>query len=475
MKSKLISVLITVILITQATTVSATEINKTEGDQLNILSKIIDSLEEILNSFQQTLVTESKESVVAAVAVAVPSIEAGGRAQLKSTSNVYQNPRNDSKVLGTQPTGAIGSINAGPEVQTTYTYSPVGCSYLQAAALCSRTVVNSYWMMVNFDSGADGWVLKANLTPAVSTKFTVGSPSVVKVDNTNVRSTPNGTIAGNQKKGEIGVVKGSPVSAGGYIWWPINFKSGVDGWTAETSIVNPGVPLSFSPEVNVLTSLPKTSSDFFTAANKMMIDQSILENVINGISKEGVVITTTNDLSVVELPFGSVVAYANKPDGSIAISAKGPDETEARYITDENYNKIGIELYNKSNQSVIGEVEVFVDEFGINYISLTTQTNGGKRETQIIEIDQKVVDAVMVEVFRDVPQPNWQDKDTVTFGTTMTNSYSGTIFDSGLGNTYLNDGCWSASCGSGGTLNLGLWENTGGGSMLETWIKYMLN
>lgn len=48
----------------------------------------------------------------------------------------------------------------------------------------------------------------------------------------NVRARPNGSILGRQNRGALGTIVGGPQRAGGYSWWNVNFKRGVDGWVA---------------------------------------------------------------------------------------------------------------------------------------------------------------------------------------------------------------------------------------------------
>ena len=70
---------------------------------------------------------------------------------------------------------------------------------------------------------------------------TLAVGSAVKVtgtggDGLNVRSSAatSGTIVGAEKDGARGVVQEGPVASGGFIWWRVQWKSGVMGWSVDT-------------------------------------------------------------------------------------------------------------------------------------------------------------------------------------------------------------------------------------------------
>ena len=69
----------------------------------------------------------------------------------------------------------------------------------------------------------------------------------------NVRSTPAGTVSGQQTLGVLGIVVGGPTTASlngtQYTWWDINFDSGVDGWVADIGLnaLAPAAPIQSSP------------------------------------------------------------------------------------------------------------------------------------------------------------------------------------------------------------------------------------
>ena len=54
--------------------------------------------------------------------------------------------------------------------------------------------------------------------------------------NINIRATANGTLLGQQPDSALGTVVGGPVTTGSFVWWNIDFNSGVDGWAAEDFI-----------------------------------------------------------------------------------------------------------------------------------------------------------------------------------------------------------------------------------------------
>src|SRR5450756_165170 len=55
-------------------------------------------------------------------------------------------------------------------------------------------------------------------------------------DGLNVRSSAatSGTVVGAEKDGARGVVQEGPVASGGFIWWRVQWKSGVMGWSVDT-------------------------------------------------------------------------------------------------------------------------------------------------------------------------------------------------------------------------------------------------
>ena len=72
-----------------------------------------------------------------------------------------------------------------------------------------------------------------------STKFTTTERIQVSSGPLNVRSTANttGILLGTQATAAPGSIIGGPSAQGGYIWWQVNFDSGVDGFVAEDFLV----------------------------------------------------------------------------------------------------------------------------------------------------------------------------------------------------------------------------------------------
>jgi GH25 family lysozyme M1 (1,4-beta-N-acetylmuramidase) len=75
--------------------------------------------------------------------------------------------------------------------------------------------------------------------PALAEALTVGSAVEVTGtggDGLNVRSsaTSSGTVVGVEKDGARGVVQEGPVASGSFIWWRVQWKSGVMGWSVDT-------------------------------------------------------------------------------------------------------------------------------------------------------------------------------------------------------------------------------------------------
>ena len=160
------------------------------------------------------------------------------------TNNIVNVRNAELTVLGTQNTGAIGTVlNIAPKVSGGYTYIPV-----------------------DFNSGVDGWVADsfvttyvAPTTPTTETSTTetpttetsttetptTEQPSgettsivrVITTDNLNVRSTPNGTKIGSQRKGSFGTITdGTITTLAGYDWVYVDFDNVPDGFVANEFI-----------------------------------------------------------------------------------------------------------------------------------------------------------------------------------------------------------------------------------------------
>src|SRR5450756_3130605 len=74
---------------------------------------------------------------------------------------------------------------------------------------------------------------------ALPETLTVGSAVQVTGtggDGLNVRSSAAtlGTVVGAEKDGARGVIREGPVVSGGFIWWRVQWKSGVMGWSVDT-------------------------------------------------------------------------------------------------------------------------------------------------------------------------------------------------------------------------------------------------
>lgn len=134
-----------------------------------------------------------------------------------------------SAVLGSQATGALGKIVAGP---------------VNASGFC--------WLNVNFDSGVDGWVAGSNLrvstasnvvpntnTPTTITckNFSIGDRIFAKRD-LNVRRAPSifGTVVFDLMTGGAGKIVAGPEKKEGYCWWSVDFDNTPDGWVADANM-----------------------------------------------------------------------------------------------------------------------------------------------------------------------------------------------------------------------------------------------
>lgn len=115
-------------------------------------------------------------------------------------------------------------------------------AYLVAYPTVSRDWINQLWNQI---APTCGQIIitpntnTANNTPPpseISTKFKIGD-NVKTTSNLNVRSTPNGSVLGQQVANSQGSVIDGPNNTGGYNWWKINYQNGEDGWSAENYLV----------------------------------------------------------------------------------------------------------------------------------------------------------------------------------------------------------------------------------------------
>jgi hypothetical protein len=132
---------------------------------------------------------------------------------------------------------AIGNSEVvTPTATTTYTLTCTGAGGTSAPQSTTVTVTS--------------------VTPP-STKFTIGQ-QVTPTATVNVRSTPAGTLLGTQAAGAVATVVGGPTSAvlSGvtYIWWNLDFTSGVDGWTGEDNLAAYTAPPPSPPTVTISAS-----------------------------------------------------------------------------------------------------------------------------------------------------------------------------------------------------------------------------
>jgi hypothetical protein len=122
-------------------------------------------------------------------------------------------------------------------------------SVISSTCLPKYTFTN--WARVNFVSGPDGWVEQKNLLPAGSLSLSFDS-TLQNAKSTTVYASPGGSSKGTQPNKAIGVVNGSPVTSGGKVWWPVNYRTGADGWVDQANIKNEGTILT-SPAPKIIS------------------------------------------------------------------------------------------------------------------------------------------------------------------------------------------------------------------------------
>lgn len=131
--------------------------------------------------------------------------------------------------------------------------------------------------------------------------------TVFVVLKVNVRSAPNGEIAGTQGAGARGVLTGSPVVAGGYTWWNVNYDTGMDGWSAEDFMQQVSAPFA---QTNIF-------SNSALAAGVGFATQSAQRQLAAGSS-----VTATANLNVRSTPGGAIIATV--PGGTQGKISGGP-------------------------------------------------------------------------------------------------------------------------------------------------------
>ncbi len=105
------------------------------------------------------------------------------------------------------------------------------------------------WWNVNFNDAPDGWVkandldyISAGGSP-LSTKFTNEQRVLVKNNaGVDVMTTPGRNKLGTQANQSLGKIIGEPefyaLAYVGYIWWNVQFDSGVSGWVKDSFLVD---------------------------------------------------------------------------------------------------------------------------------------------------------------------------------------------------------------------------------------------
>jgi hypothetical protein len=137
-------------------------------------------------------------------------------------------------LLGTQSTGALGTIVGGPVAADGYN-----------------------WWQINYTSAPSGWSVEDYPTgtitppappvppppppptppppPPLVSQFQIGA-RVKATANINVRSKPTNAkknVLCTQPAGSLGSIVGGPTVAAGYTWWNVNYDSGCDGWSVQ--------------------------------------------------------------------------------------------------------------------------------------------------------------------------------------------------------------------------------------------------
>ncbi len=131
--------------------------------------------------------------------------------------NVRSAPGTDAAIIGKNPTLVSGTIVAGPQSASGYT-----------------------WYQVRYSNSILGWTASIGLslpggsTGTLTPKLKLGY-RIVTTANVNVRSTASvtGVIIDKRLMGKKGLIIGGPTISGGYVWWKIRYDSGPTGYSVE--------------------------------------------------------------------------------------------------------------------------------------------------------------------------------------------------------------------------------------------------
>ncbi len=174
-----------------------------------------------------------------------------------ATLRVRALPTVNSAIIGFQSNKSKGTIVEGPKSADGYD-----------------------WYKIDYVSGTDGWSAAKYLSldkPVVlgisqSFKFKKGDKVGVTTQTLSVRSLPStgSKLLGYQRLNATGIVLDGPKTANGFIWWKINYATGVDGWSvdkylkliaaAPVQITTPAVSATTTTSVSTSTTATTTAS-----------------------------------------------------------------------------------------------------------------------------------------------------------------------------------------------------------------------
>jgi hypothetical protein len=142
----------------------------------------------------------------------------------------------------------------------------------------------------------------------------------------NVRSTPNGSVVGQQPDSSLGTIIGGPVFADGFWWWQVDFDTGVDGWVVQDFLgvpPLPPMPLAYAQFAVFNRTPPKMLTGFATGATVAVFNRTLLPTGTTG----GRVTVHTGDgsnLNVRSAPGLSGAILGVQADGSLGTVIGGP-------------------------------------------------------------------------------------------------------------------------------------------------------
>lgn len=161
-------------------------------------------------------------------------------------------------------------------------------------------------------------------TPTTPDKFQLNDRVRVTIGPVNVRNKPStkGTrIVGTQPTNALGTVIGGPTNANKYIWWNINYDTGVDGWTVEPYLEK---SIGLLPDITAPLVVLMSPLSGATVSGVTIISAVAIDPIITG--------QNTSGLAVVQLKVNGQNQGAEVTTAPYTIAWNTADVTNGTYL-----------------------------------------------------------------------------------------------------------------------------------------------